>query len=153
IKTLRNEIFDFFSTEDGENMLKSAALNKTKIHAELKNVNVKAVGTIGVTAGTTRDMWVGPQGIAHEVIQARNIIPVSPTGRNMIKYVQFTKKDGSIGPVDAGSKKPQIDYNSTPVSAPVIKLAGWLTMEDEFLEDVEGARDFLADELPKAYLD
>lgn len=153
VKTLSNDIREYFSTEDGENMLKSFSTKKGKLHAELENVNVKAVGVMGVTAGTTRDGWVGPQTIAHEVVQARNIIPVSPTNSNLIKYVQFTKKEGSIGAVDPGTKKPQIDYNSTPVSAPVIKLAGWLTVQDEFLEDVEGARDFLAEELPKAYLD
>lgn len=153
IKSLSNEIHEFFSTEEGEGMLKNFATNKSKLNAELKNINVKAVGVMGVTAGTTRDGWIGPQAIQHEVVQARDIIPVSPTNSTLIKYVQFTKKEGNIGPVDAGSLKPQIDYNSNPVSTPVIKLAGWLTVQDEFLEDVEGARDFLASELPKAYMD
>jgi len=153
LKTLQGEIFDFFSTKEGETMLENFTQNKATFKAELANVNVKAVGVMGVTAGTVNPQFVSPVGIEHEVVQARNIIPVSPTSSDMIKYVQFTKKEGSIGSVDAGTEKPQIDYNSEPVSAPVIKIAGWLTVQDEFLEDVVGARDFLAEELPKAYMD
>lgn len=153
IKTLQNEIFDYFSTKEGEAMLENFTQNKATFKAELTNINVKAVGVIGVTAGTVAPEFVAPVGIAHEVVQARNIIPVSPTSSDVVKYVQFTKKEGSIGSVDAGTEKPQIDYNSDPVSAPVIKIAGWLTVQDEFLEDVVGARDFLAEELPKAYMD
>lgn len=153
IKGLSAEIHEFFSTESGEKMLKTFTSNKAAFRAELTNINVKAVGVMGVTAGTVAPQFVGPQGIPHEVVQLRNVVPVSPTGSDLVKYVQFTKKDGSIGSVDAGTEKPQIDYNSTPVSAPVIKIAGWLTVQDEFLEDVVGARDFLAEELPKAYMD
>lgn len=153
LKTLQGEIFDYFSTKEGEAMLENFTQNKATFKAELTNVNVKAVGVMGVTAGTVNPQFVAPVGIEHEVVQARNIIPVSPTSSDMVKYVQFTKKEGSIGPVDAGTEKPQIDYNSDPVSAPVIKIAGWLTVQDEFLEDVVGARDFLAEELPKAYMD
>lgn len=153
LKTLQGEIFEYFSTKDGEAMLENFTQNKGKLHAELTNINVKAVGVMGVTAGTVNPQFVSYVGIEHEVVQARNIIPVSPTSSDLVKYVQFTKKEGSIGSVDAGTEKPQIDYNSTPVSAPVIKIAGWLTVQDEFLEDVVGARDFLAEELPKAYMD
>jgi len=152
LHTLQGEIHDYFSTEDGENQLKNYTSAKG-LRAELTNVNVKAVGVMGITPGTTEPEITSPVGIAHEVIQLRNIVPVSPTSKDTIKYVQFTKKEGSIGPVDAGTLKPQIDYNTTPVSAPVIKLAGWVTVQDEFLEDVEGARDFFAEELPKAYMD
>lgn len=153
IKGLSGEIHDFFSTEKGEAMLKNFTQSKSTFHAELQNINVKAVGVMGVTAGTVNPEFVRPVGIQHEVVQLRNVVPVSPTGSDLIKYVQFTKKEGKIGSVDAGTLKPQIDYNSTPVSSPVIKIAGWLTVQDEFLEDVVGARDFLAEELPKAYMD
>lgn len=153
LKTLQGEIFEYFSTKEGEAMLENFTQNKATFKAELKNINVKAVGVMGVTAGTVNPQFVAPVGIEHEVVQARNIIPVSPTNSDLVKYVQFTKKEGSIGSVDPGTEKPQIDYNSDPVSAPVIKIAGWLTVQDEFLEDVVGARDFLAEELPKAYMD
>lgn len=153
IKGLSAEIHDFFSTEKGEAMLKNFTQSKGAFHAELQNINVKAVGVMGVTAGTVNPEFVRPVGIPHEVVQLRNAVPVSPTGSDLIKYVQFTKKEGKISSVDAGTLKPQIDYNSTPISTKVVKIAGWLTVQDEFLEDVIGARDFLAEELPKAYMD
>lgn len=153
VKSLQGAIHGFFSTEEGEKMLKNFARNKSAFKVELEDINVKAVGVIGVAPGTVNPQFIAPQGLAHEVVQGRNVIPVSPTESNLITYVQFTKKEGSIGSVDAGALKPQIDYNSTPVSAKVIKIAGWLTVQDEFLTDVVGARDFLAEELPKAYMD
>lgn len=113
----------------------------------------KAPGVIGVPAGTTAQQWISPIGIPHEMVQARDIIPVMPTDQNAINYVQFIKKDGSIGPVAAGVTKPQFDYTPVPKIANVIKIAGWVTVQEEFLDDITGAGAFLAQELPWAYKD
>lgn len=150
-KSIGIEIYDALTSEKGREALANVKAKQGM------NLNVdaafKAVGVMGVTAGTTQSDWLMPIGIPHEQVQGRNIIPVFPTTRDSIKYVQFTKKDGSIGSVAAGTEKPQIDYNSTPKTAPVIKIAGWLTVQDEFLDDVDGAAEWLASELPQAYLD
>lgn len=153
IKNMSDAILEKLSSEEGEKALKEIVNNKNGGFSQEFDVNVKAVGTMSKPAGSTEPQIVPYIGIAHEVVQARNIIPVSPTNRDTIKYLQYTKKEGSIGTVAAGALKPQIDYNVTPKEAPVRKIAGWITLEDEFLEDIESARDFLAEELPKAYLD
>jgi len=117
------------------------------------SIEMKAVTTVGVPSGAVAPEFVAPVGIAHEMLHARNAIAVSPTSSNLIKYVQFTKKEGAIGTVAAGAAKNQFDWTVTPKEAPVRKIAGYVTVHDEFLEDIDGARDFLATELPQAYLD
>lgn len=113
----------------------------------------KAPGVIGVPAGTTAQQWLQPIGIPHENVQARDIINVYPTDQNSINYVQFIKKDGSIANVAPGTTKPQFDYTPTPKVALVVKPAGWVSVQEEFLEDITGSGAFLAQELPWAYKD
>ena len=156
IKGIRSEIEQFLTEKDGEGRKQVQEYLKSKkpISLDLKNnTSFKAVGIMSVQSGTTEPQIVSSIAIPHELVQARNIIPVYPTTKDTIKYVQFTKKEGEIGSVRAGQLKPQLDYNSAPKTAPVIKIAGWVTVQDEFLEDVDGAGAFLASELPMAYMD
>lgn len=155
-KTMTSEILEALAKEGSEGRKQLEAFQQTKksVNIEITGKGVlKAPAVMGVTAGTTQSQWLAPIGIPHEVVQARDIIPVYSTTRDSIKYVQFTKKDGKIGSVDPGTTKPQFDYNSTPKTAPVIKIAGWVTTQEEFLDDVDGAAEWLAQELPWAYKD
>lgn len=149
-KALSDQIGEFLSTEAGEKMLKEYPKNKAGL-----NFEIKAPGTMTVPAGSTREEWAPNVVLAHEAVHARNIIPVSPTSATAIKYNQFSLgADGNlINSVAAGDEKPQFEYIVTPKTAPVVKIAGWLQLHDEFLDDIEGARDFLASELPQAYMD
>lgn len=149
-KTLSDQIGEFLSTEEGEKMLRDYPKNKDAL-----NFEIKAPGTMTVPAGSTREEWAPNVVLAHEAVHARNIIPVSPTEATAIKYNQFSLgADGNlINSVAAGEEKPQFEYVVTPKTAPVVKLAGWLQLHDEFLDDIVGARDFLASELPEAYMD
>lgn len=153
-KTLGDSIYETLSGEEGRKSLENLVKTKTPVNFEIKGNSVlKVPGVMGVTAGTTQSQWVANVDIPHEMTQARDVIPLFSTNRDSIKYVQFTKKDGSIGSVNPGTTKPQIDYNTTPKTAPVIKIAGWVTVQEEFLEDVDGAPEWLARELPWAYKD
>lgn len=149
-KALSDQIGEFLSTEEGEKMLKEYPKNKSAL-----NFEIKAPGTMTVPAGSTREEWAPNVVLAHEAVHARNIIPVSPTSATAIKYNQFSLgADGNlINSVAAGEEKPQFEYIVTPKTAPVVKIAGWLQLHDEFLDDIDGARDFLASELPQAYMD
>lgn len=110
---------------------------------------LKVVGNMGVAVNAVAPQFAPIVGPAHELIHARNYIPVSPTISNLIRYVQFTNKDGNIAPVVGYSTlKPQFDYNETVVDAPVIKIAGWINVADEFLEDIVGAMSWLSADLP-----
>jgi HK97 family phage major capsid protein len=146
VKTMASTIYDTL----GEHQEKMSSFVKNK-HAF--DIEMKAVGTMGVPAGTVAPQYEAPLGIAHELVHARNSIAVSPTSSNMIKYNQFVKKEGAITTVAAGALKPQFDYNVVAKEAAVKKIAGFVQLHDEFLEDIIGARDFLSTELPQALLD
>lgn len=145
-KTAQSAIYDAIG--EHQEQLKAYATTKKSFEIEMK-----AVGSMGVVAGSVAPQYEAPVGLPHEMVHARNTIPVSPTTSNLIKYIQFTNKEGGIATVAAGAAKPPLDYNQTVKDAPVRKIAGHVTVHDEFLEDVVGARDFLATELPQALLD
>lgn len=145
-KTLQSALYD--SLDEHQEKLKNWSGSKKSFDIEMK-----AVTAMGVVSGSVAPEFNAPVGVAHELVHARNVIPVSPTQSNLIKYIQFTRKEGAIAPVAAGAVKPDFDYTQTVKEAAVRKIAGHLTVHDEFLEDVVGARDFLATELPEAYLD
>lgn len=157
IAGLKSEIQKAFADPEGAAMkqLKAFGANKSfSLELDGKGLLTEKVpAVIGVPSGTTAQQWLAPIGIPHEQIQARDIINVYPTSQNAINYVQFTKKDGSIASVAAGATKPQFDYTPTPKTANVEKIAGWVSVQEEFLEDITGAPEFLANELPWAYKD
>lgn len=95
------------------------------------------------------------QGIPHESFHMRSIIPVSPTVSNAIRYVRMTlgSEGNTIDTVAEGALKPELNYTPTVETANVYKIAGWVTVTDEFLEDIVGSRDWLASELPMALFD
>ena len=115
--------------------------------------SIKAAGNMGVAVGAVAPMYTPIVGPAHELVHARNYIPVSPTVSNLIRYVQFTNKDGSVGIALINTLKNQFDYNENIVDAPVIKIAGWINVADEFLEDIVGATSFLSADLPMKLYD
>ena len=144
----------------GDAIMESLDGKEAEVKSFLQNKNsgyqaqLKAVGNMGVAANAVAPQFAPIVGPAHEIEHARNFIPVSPTISNLIRYVQFTAKDGLIAPVvGLGTLKPQIDYNEVVVDAPVVKIAGWINVADEFLEDIVGASSFLSQELPMALYD
>lgn len=149
-KTLGDQIEEFLFTEEGEKQLKEMSTNK-----EALNFEIKAPGTISVPAGSVAEQWAPNALPAYDAVHARNVIPVSPTQSNAIKYNRFSiGPDGNlINSVAPGALKPQLDYIITPETANVVKIAGWVQLHDEAMDDIVGMRSFLASALPEAYLE
>lgn len=149
-KTFSEQIEEALSTEEGEKALKEVLQHKTGSLA-----TIKAPGTMTVPAGATREEWAANQSLPHEAVHARNIIPISPTDATSIKYNRFTLgEDGNLIDVTAaGGEKPQFEYIVTPETAPVVKIAGHIHLDDEWFDDIAGSRSFIAAELPQAYMD
>lgn len=138
------------SMEGKEDQVKEYLANKGKGFQQ----QLKVVGNMGVATNAVAPQFAPIVGPAHELVHARNYIPVSPTVSNLIRYVQFTNKDGAITPVVGYSTlKSQFDYTETVVDAPVVKIAGWINVADEFLEDIVGAMSFLSADLPMKLFD
>lgn len=148
LKTLQDELLEKFTSEEGQAMLKSLAVEK-RIS---KVIETKAMTK---PVGSTAPQFVGIVGPGYDVWQARQTIPVFPTTSDLIKYNQFTvdpDADG-FGMVAQGNKKPDLGYIVTPKEAPVRKIAGVLDVVDEFMDDLVGAASYLSYELPQAYFD
>lgn len=146
IRTMGDAIYEVL--QENEEKLKNWTGNKSD-----KSFTTKAVGTIGVPTNGVAPEFQPIVAIPHEIVHARNVIPVFPTTSDLIRYIQMSVKEGVIAPVAAGGAKAQIDYTPAVKDAPVRKIAGYVTVTDEFLDDVVGSRAWLANELPQAYLD
>lgn len=135
--------------EGKEAELKEFLTNKGKGFQQ----QLKVAGNMGVVANAVAPQFANIVGPAHELVHARNYIPVSPTNSNLVRYVQFTNKDGDVGIAVINTLKNQFDYNEVVVDAPVVKIAGWINVADEFLEDIAGATSFLSADLPMKLFD
>lgn len=150
-KTMTEYIMAKLSTEEGEDQIKEflrgakGALN-TEVEAE------KAVFSTPV--GGVNPEITGFVGANYGRIHGRNVITVLPTLSNMISFLRLTPDPDADGiqKTAEGVLKGEIEYLSQNVQVPVAKLAGYLNLTDESLEDVVGFRAWLSVELPKAYL-
>lgn len=153
LKGFGDHIMEKLSTPEGEDMIKSFFKGqREKLNFDIEGIASKTV--ISVTGGVAPEFIpiVGP---GHDEIHARNAIPVFPTISDVIKFVQFTSTGATPGfaTVARATTKPALGYTSTVQSVNVNKIAGWLDVPDEVMDDVVGFRAWIAYELPKAYLD
>jgi len=146
----------------GDTIMEGLEGKGAEIQKFLKNKNsgmemtLKAASNMTVITNAVAPQFTNIVGPAHELSHARNYIPVSPTNSNLIRYVKFTNDDvnGVVAPVvGQGTLKNQFDYIETVVDAPVVKIAGWINVADEFLEDIVGATSFLSADLPMKLYD
>ncbi|HYG84519.1 MAG TPA: phage major capsid protein [Verrucomicrobiae bacterium] len=138
-----------------EGLEKNAELIEKKAAARTNfeiPMETKAVATV---ADSVAPDFQPIQSAPHEFFHMRSIIPVSPTVSNAIRYVRMTigSEGNTINTVAEGALKPELNYTPTVETANVYKVAGHLTVTDEFLEDIVGSRDWLASELPQALFD
>lgn len=155
LKGMPEHIVEKLSTPDGEAMIKGFfAGQKEKLNFEVDADTLKA--PISVPTGGVAPEFIPIVGPGHDDIHVRNLVPVFPTVSDIIKFVQFTYTNGTnagFGTVAAGAAKPELAYTSAIAEAPVRKIAGWLDVPDEVMDDIVGFRAWIAYELPKAYLD
>lgn len=154
LKGFSEHIIEKLSSEEGETMIKDFFKGqREKLNFDIDADTLKA--PITVPAGSVAPEFLPIVGPGHDDIHARNAIPVFPTVADIVKFVQFTYTGATAGfaMVDVGAAKPELLYTSALAEAPVRKLAGWLDVPDEVMDDVVGFRAWIAYELPKAYLD
>lgn len=151
LKTLSDYITEKLSTDEGEAFLK-AFIAGQKLEMEADRFKAIAKPTTG--GGYVAPDLIGIEGDGHDLVHARDVMPVYPTISDVVKFLQMTK-DSATSPtiVAEGATKPTINYTPTPVSVTVKKIAGLLEINDEVMEDIVGFRAWLAAELPQIYLD
>lgn len=149
-KTMSDLIEAKFSTDEGEQMIKDFISGTKKSLATELTVEKAIFSTPVGSVPAQFTPIVSPN---YQRVHVRDILSVFPTMSNMITYLRLAPTAGTgIAVVGEGVTKPEIQYTPTVVQAPVKKIAGYLNVTMESIEDVPGFRAWIASELPKAYL-
>lgn len=122
-----------------------------KLYAGEKLIT-KAVGTITIggnfTGQVTRfDQRPGIAGPMHTSLDVRNLLRITTATSDKYNFRKGLPKEGGIAPVAEASAKPQIDYNFTNTSTPVVKIAGHADLSMESLDDTDNLESFINNEL------
>lgn len=151
-KTMSDYITAKLSTDEGEAMLKAFLAGQRKEFNMSDEDTNKAVFTTPV-GGVVPD-HLGILSNNYGRIHGRNLMPVYPTLSNMITFLRLNEKGASEGiKITAeGVKKGEIEYESVEVKVPVVKIAGFVNFSEEAWDDTYGLKQWLARELPNAYL-
>lgn len=73
----------------------------------------------------------------------RDLIPGGTTDTNAILYLQESAFTNAAAPVKEGLAKPESALTFTSATAPVRKIAHWLPVSEEMLEDFSGIRSYI----------
>jgi HK97 family phage major capsid protein len=81
----------------------------------------------------------------YEEVHMRNILPVGQTNSNVIRYVRDNGSGNSNVPltVAEGATKPEIDRDLQILDAPVRKIACYMRVPEEMIEDIPYLQSFL----------
>jgi HK97 family phage major capsid protein len=80
-------------------------------------------------------------------IQVMDLIPMGQTGQNAVVYMEETTFTNTASPTDEAGTYPEATLELTERTSPVRKIAVWLPVTDEQLEDVAQARNYVQNRL------
>ena len=78
----------------------------------------------------------------------RDFIPTATTSSNVVYYVRESAFEDNTATVGESSTKPQSDFELTQEEAPVRKIATFVRLSEEMLNDVAGMTGYLTSRLP-----
>lgn len=145
LKSLGNQ----FTESEGYKRLQTAGIQgssfttgKIKLKATLFEGDMDAPGAGG--ALFPEDRRPGIQQILFERLTVAGLISPGQTTSNVVRYVVETLADpGSIGPVAEGALKPEAELEFEETDEPVRKIATFLPVSDEMLEDAAQIRSYI----------
>jgi HK97 family phage major capsid protein len=109
----------------------------------------KAVGNMGTSANLTGSYFVPPDvrpGIVlrpYEEVHMRNLIPTGTTNSNVIRHVRDNGGEGGPAMVAEAGTKPQLDRDLSVEDANVRKVATYLRIPEEMMDDIPYIVSFL----------
>lgn len=114
---------------------------------ELEGVNLKTLmtTTTGWVPETTRSGLVVPY--ATRPIQVTDIIPQISTTQNAYVYMEETTFTNAAVETAEGGSKPEAALALTERTSPVRKIAVWIPVTDEQLDDVPGIQSYIEQRL------
>jgi HK97 family phage major capsid protein len=126
---------------------------ESKAGSELKGREVELKFDLktlfSTSAGLTPDVVRGPRIVLDEQrpVQVVDFIPTRTTNQTSITYMEETTFTNAAAETAEGSAKPEAALALTERTSPVRKIAVWIPVTDEQLEDVEGIREYLDNRL------
>lgn len=109
----------------------------------------KVVGNLSSAGNLTGSYFVSPTLVPGVIIQPyeevhmRSFIPVGQTNSNIIRYIRDMGGEGVPTTVAEGATKPQIDRDLQIFDAPVRKIACYMRVPEEMMEDIPYLQSFL----------
>lgn len=109
----------------------------------------KVVGNLSSAGNITGSYFVPPTLVPGVIIQPyeevhmRNILPVGQTNSNTIRYIRDMGGEGVPTTVAEGATKPQIDRDLQIFDAPVRKIACYMRVPEEMMDDIPYLQSFL----------
>ena len=110
------------------------------------DVGMMTKGTILSTPGSilAPPSYVpGVVGIPDNPLVVGDLIPSSPTNAAVVRYVKETVATNAAAGVSEGSAKPESTLTFNEGSVPIRKIATFLPVSDEFLEDAPAIQGYL----------
>ena len=154
-KSLRDELGEIM--EKNHASIAANKGGKTPMEFDAKAMMQKAdMSFTGNTTGTVVAPEYNPviYGPPNQVPHIRSLINVGTTSSNAYWYTQTKLKAGSPVPgiIDPGVVKTQLEYQFDGIMVPVIKIAGYVRLPEEMVDDIEGMTSFLQNYLPEEVL-
>jgi HK97 family phage major capsid protein len=111
------------------------------------DVELKTLMT--TSAGWAPETTRGPRMIdfVTRPIQVVDTVPTTTTSQTAIKYMQETTFTNNAAEVAEGGTKPEAALALTEVTDPVRKIAVWIPVTEEQLEDVPGVQSYIDNRL------
>jgi HK97 family phage major capsid protein len=112
-------------------------------------LGTKAVGNMGSSTNLTGSYFVAPTVVPGVVMQPynqvhmRNLLTTGTTTSNVVRYVRDNGGEGGPTTVAEAATKPQMDRDLQVYDANVRKIATYLRVPEEMIEDIEYLTSFL----------
>jgi HK97 family phage major capsid protein len=113
------------------------------------DMGVKVVGNMGSAANLTGSYFVAPTVVPGVVMQPynqthmRDVLPLGNTNSNTVRHIRDNGGEGGPAMVAEAGTKPQMDRDLSIVDAPVRKIATYLRVPEEMIEDIPYLTSFL----------
>jgi len=107
----------------------------------------KAVPTIGVDVIDPQQIPDLVRVTEHDRISLRDVLNVSRTTSNAVKFTRITAYDRAAATVAPGAAKPEAALTIDAVTEAVRKIAVWIPVQDEQLEDLPALSGIINGEL------
>lgn len=146
----RGGVKSFTATMEEKLTEKSADLKKVKEGQKMGfEIDLKAVGNMGSSTNLTGSYFVAPDVVPGVIMQPfnqthmRNVLNTGNTNSNTIRYIRDNGGEGGPAMTAEAGTKPQMDRDLAILDAPVRKLATYLRVPEEMIEDIPFLSSFL----------